>query len=53
MSDFAGNAIVADVSDSGKEIGKSALHGKRIRRNDIVLLKSENSKIGYPKFIFF
>ena len=50
LSDFSGDAIVVDVSDSGKAIGKSALHGKRIRRNDIVLLKSENSKMGYSKF---
>ena len=50
MSDFAGKAIVVDVSGSGKLIGKSALSSKRIRRNDIVLLKSENSKMGYSKF---
>ncbi len=50
LSDFAGNAIVVDVSGSGKLIGKSALQGKRIRNNDIVLLKSENSKMGYSRF---
>ncbi len=50
MSDFAGDAIVVDVSDSGKLIGKSALQGKGIKRNGIVLLKSENSKMGYSKF---
>ncbi|MEM0154449.1 MAG: cyclase family protein, partial [Methanothrix sp.] len=50
MADFIGDAIVADVSGFGKLIGKNALLNKKIRRNDIVLLKSENSRMGYSSF---
>jgi len=50
IKDFLGEAVVIDVTKAGRVINKEHLKAHKIKRNDIVLLKTENSMHGYKKF---
>lgn len=50
ISDFFGEAVVIDATMAGKLITASDLKAHGIKRNGIVLLKTENSRHTYKKF---
>ncbi len=50
LNNFYGECRVLDLSRVGREIKEEDLAGFKIKKNEIILLKTENSKKGYKKF---
>ena len=50
LDKFYGQCRVIDLTLKGREINREHLEKYKIKKNEIILLKTENSKKGYAKF---
>lgn len=50
LESLYGKARVLDLSKAGNSIGRKELSGKRIRKNEIILIKTNNSNKQYSRF---